>query len=107
VPHDAVLGVSARRTMMGERAVLVGAARRAVEDQAARLAVLGVVFHLCFYPIRGDKHLNDVITIVNAGATAKTKICDTPRARGNDAQPPIVTMLCCPGAFTCRMHPIQ
>jgi hypothetical protein len=42
---------------MRERAVLVRAARRAVEEQAARLAVRGVVFHLCFHPIRGDKHL--------------------------------------------------
>jgi hypothetical protein len=37
----------------------------------------------------------------------RTKICDTPRARENDAQPPIVTMLCCPGTSTCRMYPIQ
>jgi hypothetical protein len=37
----------------------------------------------------------------------RTKICDTPRARENDAQPPIVTMFCCPGTSTCRMHPVQ
>jgi hypothetical protein len=36
----------------------------------------------------------------------KTKICDTPRERKNDAQPPIVTMLYCPGTSTCRKHPI-
>jgi hypothetical protein len=36
-----------------------------------------------------------------------TKICDTPRARKNDAQPPVKTMLCCPGTFTCRMQHIQ
>jgi hypothetical protein len=36
----------------------------------------------------------------------KTKICDTPRARKNDAQPHIVTMFHCPGTDICRMHPI-
>jgi hypothetical protein len=37
----------------------------------------------------------------------KTKICDTPRARKNDAQPTIVTMIYCPGTSACRMHPVQ
>jgi hypothetical protein len=36
----------------------------------------------------------------------RTKICDTPRARKNEAQPPIVTMLYCPRTSICRMHPI-
>jgi hypothetical protein len=37
----------------------------------------------------------------------KTKICDTPRARKDGSQPPIVTVLYCPGTSTCPMHPIQ
>jgi hypothetical protein len=40
-------------------------------------------------------------------AGSRTKICDTPRARNSDAQPLRVTMLYCPGAFTCRKHPMQ
>jgi hypothetical protein len=39
-------------------------------------------------------------------AVLKTKICDTPRARKNDAQLHIVTMIHCPGTATCRMHPM-
>jgi hypothetical protein len=50
-----------------------------------------------------------VLNIVNSthlpAPAAGTKICDTPRGRKNGAQPPITSVLYCPGTSTCRMHP--
>jgi hypothetical protein len=51
-------------------------------------------------PSKVQHHVREMVRI------DKTKICDTPRARKDDAQPLIVTMPCCPGTNTCRVHPI-
>jgi hypothetical protein len=48
-----------------------------------------------------------VARVATAHRHPKTKICDTPRARKNNAQPPPLAMLYCPGTPICRMHPIQ